>query len=38
MEEEIAELRAEIANKNNNKIKDELGDFSNPFSSEICDP
>jgi len=20
------------------KLKDELGDFSNPFSSEICDP
>ncbi|MBO6917639.1 MAG: nucleoside triphosphate pyrophosphohydrolase [Rhizobiaceae bacterium] len=27
MEEEIAELRAEIANKNNAKIKDELGDL-----------
>ncbi|MEO9457877.1 MAG: nucleoside triphosphate pyrophosphohydrolase [Lentilitoribacter sp.] len=27
MEEEIAELRAEIANKNNDKIKDELGDL-----------
>ena len=27
MEEEIAELRAEIAHKNNDKIKDELGDL-----------